>query len=357
MEKWIRARYQPNLPLEGDRRVTASPEHVALSRQAAQEGMVLLKNDGGLLPLAPETRVALFGKGSFDYVKGGGGSGDVTVAYVRNLYDGLKGEGVPLCEPLSDFYRDYVAGRYKAGDVPGLMAEPELPQSLVDGAKENTDVAVIVLSRFSGEGWDREPVLYQEPDYPWPDELNMPRKAKAIFPRGDYYLTDEERSMVERVCAAFDKVVVVLNVGGVVDVSWFCEDDRISSALLAYQGGIEGGAAIAALLTGKADPCGKLPDTFARDLSDYPSTEHFHDSPHYVDYTEDIYVGYRYFETLPGAAERVCYPFGYGLSYTSFSQETVSAGESEGRIKVSVQVTNTGKRAGKEAVQIYYAAP
>ena len=357
MEKWIRARYQPNLPLEGDRRVTASPEHVALSRQAAQEGMVLLKNDGGLLPLAPETRVALFGKGSFDYVKGGGGSGDVTVAYVRNLYDGLKGEGVPLCEPLSDFYRDYVARRYKAGDVPGLMAEPELPQSLVDGAKENTDVAVIVLSRFSGEGWDREPVLYQEPDYPWPDELVMPQKAKAIFPKGDFYLTGAEQNMVRQVCAAFAQVVLVLNVGGVMDVSWFCEDDRIPSVLLAYQGGMEGGAAVAALLTGRTNPCGKLPDTFARDLSDYPSTEHFHDSPHYVEYTEDIYVGYRYFETIPGAAERVCYPFGYGLSYTNFALETVNAGAEDNRFRVSVRVTNTGNREGREVVQLYYAAP
>ena len=244
MEKWIRARYQPNLPLHGDRRVTASPEHIALSRRAAQEGAVLLKNNGELLPLALGTRVALFSKGSFDYVKGGGGSGDVTVAYVKNLYDGLKGEGVPLCEPLSDFYRDYVEKRYAAGDVPGLMAEPELPQALVESAKESADVAIIVLSRFSGEGWDREPVFYQEPDYPWPDELNMPRKAKAVFPKGDYYLTDGERAMVEQVCAAFDKVAVVLNVGGVVDVSWFCENDRISSALLAYQGGMEGGRAI-----------------------------------------------------------------------------------------------------------------
>ena len=204
MEKWIRARYQPNLPLEGDRRVTASPEHIALSRRAAQEGAVLLKNNGDLLPLAPDTRVALFGKGSFDYVKGGGGSGDVTVAYIKNLYDGLKEEGVSLYEPLSDFYRDYVEKRYEAGDVPGLMAEPALPQSLVESAKKDADIAVIVLSRFSGEGWDREPVFYQEPDYPWPDELNMPRKAKAVFPKGDYYLTDEERTMVEQVCAAFE---------------------------------------------------------------------------------------------------------------------------------------------------------
>ena len=111
MEKWFRACYQPNLPLNGSQRVTASPEHIALSRQAAQEGAVLLKNNGNLLPLAPDTRVALFGKGSFDYVKGGGGSGDVTVAYVKNLYAGLKEEGISLYEPLSDFYRDYVERR------------------------------------------------------------------------------------------------------------------------------------------------------------------------------------------------------------------------------------------------------
>ena len=357
MEKWIRARFQPNLPLEDGTRVTACPEHIALSRQAAEEGMVLLKNRGGLLPLAPGSRAALFGKGSFDYVKGGGGSGDVTCAYVRNLYDGLKGAGVSLYEPLSDYYRAYVEERYAAGDVPGLMAEPALPAELLASARKSADTAVIVLSRFSGEGWDRIPVIPENKDYVWADEVLMPQRAQKIFPRGDYYLTDAERAMVEAVSAAFDRVAVVLNVGGVMDVSWFHENDRISSVLLAYQGGMEGGSAMAALLTGNANPCGKLPDTFAYDLSDYPSTEHFHDSPDYVEYTEDIYVGYRYFETLPGAAERVCYPFGFGLSYTRFSLEVLGAAEEGGTIRVSARVTNTGERAGKEVVQLYFCPP
>lgn len=357
MEKWIRARYQPNLPLGADGFVTASVEHIALSCQAAQEGMVLLKNQNNVLPLAPESRVALFGKGSFDYVKGGGGSGDVTVAYIRNVYDGLKEENVSLYEPLSDFYRDYTATRYEAGDVPGLMAEPELPDNLVASAKAYADTAIIVLSRFSGEGWDRDPVFYIEEDYPWPDELNMPRKAKSIFPKGDFYLTCEEERMVQKVCAAFSKVAVVLNIGGVMDVSWFYGNNQISSVLLAYQCGMEGGTAIAALLTGEATPCGKLPDTFACDLADYPSTEHFHDSPQYVAYTEDIYVGYRYFETLPGATEKVCYPFGYGLSYTTFSMEPLDASAGNGQIRVTVRVTNTGGCAGKEVVQLYHCAP
>ncbi len=357
MEKWIRARFQPNLPLEDGNRVTACPEHIALSRQAAQEGMVLLKNRDGLLPLVPGSRVALFGKGSFDYVKGGGGSGDVTVAYVRNLYDGLKGEGVSLWEPLSDYYRTYVEERYAAGDVPGLMAEPALPAELLAAARENADTAVIVLSRFSGEGWDRIPVIPENKDYVWADEVLMPQRAQKIFPQGDYYLTDAERAMVEAVSAAFDRVAVVLNVGGVMDVSWFCENGRISSVLLAYQGGMEGGSAIAALLIGKATPCGKLPDTFAYDLRDYPSTEHFHDSPDYVEYTEDVYVGYRYFETLPGAAERVCYPFGFGLSYTRFSLEALEAAAESGTVQVRARVTNTGDRPGKEVVQLYFRPP
>ena len=359
MKKWTRAWFQPNLPLTPGGFVTASPAHLALSRQAAEEGMVLLKNNGGLLPLAAGARVALFGKGSFDYVKGGGGSGDVTVAYTRNVYEGLRQQQVPVYEPLADFYRSYVAGRYAAGDAPGLMAEAELPEGMVAAARRETDVAVIMLSRFSGEGWDRSDIEYKDEneENPWENEITMPQLAARVFGKSDFYRTEAERALVEQVCAAYDKVVLVLNTGGVVDVSWFCTDDRISSALLAYQAGMEGGSAIASLLTGKVNPSGKLPDTLARDLADYPSAEGFFDSPHFVNYTEDIYVGYRYFETLPGAAQKVCYPFGFGLSYTDFSVEPLTAGEKDGQICVSVRVTNTGSRAGKEVVQLYCGAP
>ena len=358
-KKWTRAMFQPNLPLTPDGYVTASSAHIALSRQAAQEGMVLLKNEGGVLPLAKGARVALFGKGSFDYVKGGGGSGDVTVAYTRNVYEGLKQEQVPLYEPLSDFYRRYVADRYAAGDQPGLMAEAPLSAELVSAARAASDVAVIVISRFSGEGWDRSDNEYvdKNEENPWEHELTMPQLAARVFGKSDFYRTGAERTLVEQVCAAFDKVVLVLNVGGVVDVSWFCDDARIPSVLLAYQAGMEGGSAVAALLTGKANPCGKLPDTFAQDLGDYPSTEGFFESPHYAAYTEDIYVGYRYFETLPGAGNKVLYPFGFGLSYTEFSVEPLTAGEKDGQIYVCARVTNTGSCAGKEVVQLYFAAP
>ena len=163
--------------------------------------------------------------------------------------------------------------------------------------------------------------------------------------------------MVDTVTANFEKVVVVLNVGGMVDTSWFCDSEKIQGVLLAWQGGMEGGLAAADLLCGDVNPSGKLTDTFARTFDDYPSSAGFNESEDYVDYTEDIYVGYRYFETIPGAAEKVNYPFGFGLSYTEFAIEPLRAGEEDGTICVDVRVTNMGSRAGKEVVQLYYRAP
>ena len=192
----------------------------------------------------------------------------------------------------------------------------------------------------------------------------MTEKSAELFKDGDFCLSVKEKEMIDTVKASFKNVIVILNVGGMVDTSWFAYDNQIQSALLALQGGMEGGLAAAELLVGDGNPSGKTVDTFAKSLDDYPSTYNFHESRNYVDYTDDIYVGYRYFETIPGAAEKVVYPFGYGLSYTTFDVETVSAGvvnsnctSEANKLYAKVRVTNTGKFSGKEVVQVYIAKP
>ena len=318
-----------------------------------------MKNENNILPLKNGSRITLFGRGSFDYVKGGGGSGDVTVSYVHNLYDGFKTleDKVQVYEPVAEFYKKNVEEQYAIGRAPGMTEEPELPQELLDGARAFGDIALVVLSRFSGEGWDRSSVEYNGEFNPWPDETSMPKLSAEVYPDGDFYLTAGEKKLLAQVEEVYDKIVVVLNIGGVIDLSWIKRDDKIGAALYGGQGGMEGGTAMAQVLCGQVNPSGKLADTFAARLEDYPSTENFHESVEYVDYTEDIYVGYRYFETIPGAAEKVVYPFGYGLSYTTFEVETQKAWEEADSINVQVKVTNTGDMAGKEVVQLYYSAP
>ena len=359
MAKWQRLRYTPVSPLGPDgRRVTASPEHIDISRRAALEGMVLLKNEGGALPLARGAKAALFGKGTFDYVKGGGGSGDVTVPYTHNLYDGMRAHAdrVRTYEPLDDFYRAHVQAQYAAGRVPGMVAEPELPDELLRGAAACADVAVVSVSRFSSEGWDRKSAFdtIEVHKGVWGAETDL---SKELFPKGDFVLTDAEAALMDRVCAAFETVIVVLNVGSVFDTGFFKDNPAISAVLLGWQAGLEGGLAEAELLLGLANPSGKLADTFAATLEDYPSSETFYASDDYVDYTEDIYVGYRYFETLPGAAEKVNYPFGFGLSYTTFQLCGFQVWQDGEEIAVRGSVVNTGGVPGREVVQVYFAAP
>lgn len=360
MEKWTRVKFQPNLPLgENGERLTGSLGHIGLSKEAAKEGMVLLKNRGDILPLKKGTRVALFGKAAFDYVKGGGGSGDVTVAYIRNLYEGLKMQKdvVSIFEPLCDYYRKDVERQYAQGSVPGMTIEPEVPQELLNEAKAYADTAVISICRFSGEGWDRKSIIDTDNKNMGEGELDMAVRSSKIFANGDFCLSAEEAAMVETVKKNFPRVVVVMNVGGMVDTSWFVREDAIGAVLMAWQGGMEGGLAAAELLAGKGNPSGKLSDTFAQTLEDYPSTGDFHESRDYVNYTEDIYVGYRYFETVPGADQKVNYPFGFGLSYTTFQTDVLSAEEKDGQVRIQVQITNTGSRDGKEVVQVYFEAP
>ena len=378
MNKWSRIKFTPNLPLGANgERVTGSKAHIELSKEAAKEGMVLLKNENNVLPLSAGSKVALFGKGTFDYVKGGGGSGDVTVAYTRNLYEGLslQKDKISIFEELCDYYRKDIEEQYKNGNVPGMTIEPDVPNELLQKAKAYTDTAIITICRYSGEGWDRKSVIDPNNKALWDYERKMTEKSAEIFKDGDFCLSVKEKEMVDAVKTNFKNVIVILNVGGMVDTSWFAYDPKIQSALLALQGGMEGGLAAAELLVGDGNPSGKTVDTFARTLDDYPSTHNFHESRDYVDYTDDIYVGYRYFETIPGAAEKVVYPFGYGLSYTTFDVETISAGilrpshtansqsaphdviSHTDALYVRVRVTNTGKRAGKEVVQVYAAKP
>ena len=359
--RWNRLRYTPVLPLGRDgRRATASKEHLELSRAAASEGMVLLKNDDHVLPLKKGAKVALFGKATADYVKGGGGSGDVTVPYLRNLHQGMQvkqKEGkIEILESLAEYYENYVAQQYRDGAEPGMTVEPEVPTKLLEEAKAFTDTAVVSICRFSGEGWDRKTVLtgkYRLSE----GEQKMFDLSSKLFENGDFCLTEAERSMIDLVKENFAKVIVVLNIGGVMETEWFKEDDRIQGALLAWQGGVEGGLAAADILVGDVNPSGHLADTFAKTLEDYPSTAGFHESADYVDYTEDIYVGYRYFETVPGAKDRVSYPFGYGLSYSEFLIKPVFCSRAGDDIVLSVKVTNLSEMPGKAVVQVYARCP
>lgn len=338
MSKWKRANFMPCLPLgDNHSRITECGEHRELSRKAAAEGTVLLKNENAMLPFKKGTKIAVFGKSQIDYVKGGGGSGDVTVSYVRNIYQGLKmkPEYLEVFEPLSLYYMAYAEKEYKNGTIPGMLKEIIVPPDLLARAKEFTDTAVIVIGRYSDEGSDRKN-----------DGTD------------DYFnLCQAELELIESVTTNFDHVSVLLNVGAVMDTSWFADNDKISSAVMIWQGGMEGGLAAADILTGEVNPSGKLADTCAKSLNDYPSSKSFHESDAYVKYTEDIFVGYRYFETIPEKKERVVYPFGYGLSYTTFQLSDINACSNGKRIMVTLNVTNTGSRAGKEVVQIYYRAP
>ena len=350
MTKWLRLNYHPCLPLGADgTKISECKAHTEFSRAVACEGMVLMENRRNTLPLRPVARVAIFGTGQIDYVTGGGGSGAVYTSYCHNVYDGFKikeQQGVAaVFDEISQFYQKeverqyrengWVLSRHKAlhDQYLGMTVEPEIPAELLKKSAAYTDTAVIVIKRFSGEGWDRK------------------------SGKGDFYLTDAEQKMIDDVTAAFQNTVLVLNVGGIIDSSFFKNNEKIGAVLLAWQSGQEGGLAIADVICGTVNPSGKLVDTFVKSFDDYPSSYNFHESEDYVNYTDDIYVGYRYFETVPGMKEKVCYPFGYGLSYTTFAITGVSAALCGEEIRVQATVTNTGDRAGKEVVQAYASAP
>lgn len=302
--------------------------------QSAEEGTVLLKNKNAVLPIKDE-KISVFGRCQINYFYVGYGSGgDVNQPYEVSLIDGLKNNGVRLNEELLAIYKKWCADNPINhgfwGHWPMNYPEMELSADVVKKAGENSDKAIVVLGRAAGE--DRENKLE----------------------KGSYYLTDTEINMLNLVTANFDKIIVIMNCGNIIDMSWVKDyGNKISGIIYAWQCGMESGNAIANILTGKANPSGRLADTIAVKYEDYPSAKDF-GNLEFNNYTEDIFVGYRYFETF--APEKALYPFGFGLGYTTFDIEPVSFEYNE-NVKITVKVTNTGAVAGKEVVQIYVSAP
>lgn len=308
-----------------------------ICRKVASEGIVLLKNDG-VLPLNQRKKVSVFGRVQYDYFYVGYGSGgDVNPPYHINLMDGLKeNKKISVNESLSTTYEKWCKANPTKegtwGKWPRYYDEMPLQKQMVENAEKESDVAMIVIGRAAGE--DRENIL--EP--------------------GSYYLTDGEKKMLDLVTTAFEKTILILDTGNIMDLSWIEQyGSKIASVVLAWQGGMESGRALADILSGDVTPSAKLTDTIAYHYEDYPSSKNF-GKWNFNNYVEDIFVGYRYFETF--AKDKVQYPFGYGLSYTEFEMKTTDFGVKDEMASIEVRVTNTGKEFfGSEVIQVYVEAP
>lgn len=335
--------------------------HAAITRQSSTEGMVLLKNNAAL-PIRGLKTVALFGVNSYDFMSGGLGSGAVNVGYSVDMVTGLKNIGVATTPQLTEIYQNYVKyakAKLKADKNPMMwflnqgqpkLDEIDITERCVANEEPKADAAIITIGRQAGEGMDRQ--------------IN-----------GEFNLSKTEQDMIFRVSDAFHakgkKVIVIINSGSVMETaSW---RDRVDAILVAWQPGIEGGNSVADILTGKVNPSGKLTMTWPIAATDHPSTANFakeYDMYTYknmegwgkgnipgVDFSnheEDIYVGYRYFDTFK---KNVAYPFGFGLSYTTFEMGKPSVKANGKNIEVSVTVKNAGKVAGKQVAQVYVTAP
>ncbi len=328
-------------------------EHAAISRKLAGESMVLLENDT-TLPINNMKKVALFGNGARRTIKGGSGSGEVNSRNYINIEQGLENEGITImtkdwidryeqvCIHAKDEYMKWIKNEAQRLNVPVFaitMAHPYKDPEVIaveeqDISNAECDTVIYIISRTSGEGADRSCI------------------------EGDYYLYQMEQSNIEKLAASFDKVIVVLNVGGVMDLSALRKISNINAILLMGQLGSIGGEALSDVLTGRVTPSGKTTDTWAKDYMDYPSSANFSHNNGNIDdeyYEDGIYVGYRYFDTWKVEPQ---YCFGYGLSYTDFTIETQQAMIQDNQILLEVCVKNIGEKySGKEVVQVYYSAP
>ncbi len=351
MNKKLKATSLPGRPTQDVAAYEAA--HRKTARVAAEEGFVLLKNEHNVLPLAKGSRLALYGAGASNPIKGGTGSGDVNERDVVSIYDGLKAAGYEITTEawVESFRKQYEQSRiewrdkiWEQFDKSGCdsvaqfhiyaatqyaMPAGDLPE------KTDADTAVYVISRIAGEGADR------------------------FAKESDYYLNEKENEILKTICGMYKDVILLINSGGIIDLSFLDTYENISGVVLISQAGMETGNAVASLFTGSVTPSGKLTDTWAYKYEDYPNAETFSHNNGNVEtekYEEGIYVGYRYFDTFQVP---VRYPFGFGLSYTDFSlttkEITLSAADT---VSVTVTVTNTGSSySGKEVVQIYVSCP
>lgn len=351
MNKKLKATSLPGRPTQDVAAYEAA--HRKTARVAAEEGFVLLKNEHNVLPLAKGSRLALYGAGASNPIKGGTGSGDVNERDVVSIYDGLKAAGYEITTEawVESFRKQYEQSRiewrdkiWEQFDKSGCdsvaqfhiyaatqyaMPAGDLPE------KTDADTAVYVISRIAGEGADR------------------------FAKESDYYLNEKENEILKTICGMYKDVILLINSGGIIDLSFLDTYENISGVVLVSQAGMETGNAVASLFTGSVTPSGKLTDTWAYKYEDYPNAETFSHNNGNVEtekYEEGIYVGYRYFDTFQVP---VRYPFGFGLSYTDFSlttkEITLSAADT---VSVTVTVTNTGSSySGKEVVQIYVSCP
>lgn len=348
---------------------TEEQKRIAIGRDVAQEGMVLLENNGAL-PLRSGVNTALLGVGQLGFLHGGSGSGGTVANYVIKLPEAMKNAGANVDKDLLELYTDYCdVEQKKVMQEPPHMRRGTIPEMLLsmeqlEAAGQRNDAAIITVSRLAGEGRDRK------------------------LERGDYYLSDEERALFAAARQCFSKVIVVLNICGIIDMEWV-DIYRPDAVLLAWIPGQEGASAVADILMGHVNPSGRLTDTIAKAWKDIPSSENFgawadgfelytgdenqipywggvgnHEmvpigetvvrpvgNRRYTEYQEGLYVGYRYFTTF-GVPVR--YPFGYGLSYTTFRREAQNFEQTDGGVAFTVTVTNTGTVAGKDVVQIYF---
>lgn len=321
-------------------------KNATLSMNAATEGMVLMQNKNNVLPIASKGKIALFGGGVYRTIKGGTGSGDVYQRYTVSVWDAFKKAKYTITS--SDWLEGYKT-KYDAGKVEYDKANEGNPWAIygppyyledyaltdVDVAKaSDADTAIYVISRNSGEGSDRTAT------------------------KGDYYLSDNEYANIRKMAKNFKNSIVLLNIGGVIDTKFVKEIPELDSVLLMSQAGMEGGTAAVKVLKGEVTPSGKLTDTWAVNYSDYSSSATFSGNDgnsKQEDYTDDIFVGYRYFDTFNVTP---AYEFGYGLSYTTFDMNIVSVKADAKQVSVKVKVKNTGKKySGKEVVQVNFSAP